>query len=145
MKKVLFVCTHNAGRSQMAEALLRDMCPRDFESHSAGMHPTTINPLATKVLAELGIDITHQRSKSVFDYIRTNESFDYIITLCDEAAQQHCPTFPGRAEKMHWSFPDPAALTGTEEQRLGRTRQIRDAIKQKLANWCAEMCVSESA
>ena len=129
----------------MAEALCRETCGDHFESHSAGMKPTAVNPVAIDVMFEIGLDISRQRSKSLFEFMSSNAKFDYVITLCDEAKGQKCPNVPGGAEYLRWSFPDPAAVEGTRGEQLQRTRQVRDAIKQKLTNWCAEMCVTESA
>ena len=142
LKKVLFICTHNSARSQMAEALCRQMCGDYFEIYSAGMKPGAVNPTAVEVMSEIGIDIGEQRSKSVFDFIQAKMKFTYVITLCDESIQ-HCPSFPGAPEPIDWSFPDPAGFTGTHEEIVRRMRKVRDMMKKRLVNWCAEMCVAE--
>ena len=113
--RVLFVCTGNSARSVMAEALLRHHGGVDFAVHSAGTEPKGINPLTLRVLAGAGIDAAWTRSKSVTEYL--GQSFDYVITVCDQA-RQSCPVFPGAHESLHWSYEDPAAAEGTDEQRM---------------------------
>lgn len=138
-QKVLFVCVHNSARSQMAEAWLNHFGGEQFEAESAGLSPGTLNPLVVKVMQEVGIDISHKKTRAVFDLFQTGQLFAYVITVCDETSAEKCPVFPGIAKRLHWSFPDPAALTGTEEEKLAKTREIRDLIKVKIANWCQEM------
>jgi arsenate reductase (thioredoxin) len=133
-KKVLFLCTHNSCRSQMAEGLLRDMAGNKFDVYSAGVNPTSVNPLAKKVMEEFGIDISGQQSKSVDEFL--DKGFDYVITVCDNA-RQTCPFFPGNHELLHWSFEDPAIALGSEEERLLMFRKIRDQLRdhiQRLIN-----------
>ena len=117
--RVLFVCTGNSARSLMGEALLRHSGGPAFEVHSAGTEPKGINPLTERVLDEAGIDHSWARSKSVNEYL--GRSFDYVITVCDQA-RQACPVFPGVHETLHWGYEDPAAVEGTEEQRLAAFR-----------------------
>jgi arsenate reductase (thioredoxin) len=119
--RVLFVCTGNSARSIMAEALLRHHGGDEFEVHSAGTEPRGINPLTRKVLAEAGIDASSARSKSVDEYL--GQSFDYVVTVCDEA-RQVCPVFPGVHESLHWGYEDPAEATGTEEEKLAVFRRV---------------------
>lgn len=140
-QKVLFVCVHNSARSQMAEAWLNHFGGEQFEAESAGLSPGTLNPLVVKVMQEVGIDISHKKTRAVFDLFQTGQLFAYVITVCDETSAEKCPVFPGITKRLHWSFPDPAALTGTEEKKLAKTREIRDLIKVKIANWCQEMGV----
>ena len=128
-KKVLFLCTGNSCRSQMAEGFLRRMAGDKFEVFSAGVKPTQVNPLAIKVMAEIGIDISKHRSKSAMEFI--GQQFDYVITVCDNA-KQTCPVFPGHYEKLHWSLEDPAEAKGSEEERLVVFRRIRDEIKNNV-------------
>ncbi len=128
MKKVLFLCTGNSCRSQMAEGFLRYMASEKFEVYSAGVKPTQLNPLATKVMAEVGIDISSHYSKSVQDFIK--QKFDLVITVCDNA-QQTCPLFPGQYRKLHWNIPDPSEFKGSETERLNFFRKVRDKIKEK--------------
>jgi arsenate reductase len=135
--RVLFVCIHNSARSQMAEALLNKTCGGSFTAESAGLEPGTLNPLAVEVLREIGIDISGKRTRNVDEVLKSGTRFDYIITVCDESSAAHCPSFPRGGKRLHWSFPDPASLTGTHEERLARTRELRDAIQRKMDSWCA--------
>jgi arsenate reductase len=137
-KKVLFVCIHNSARSQMAEAFLNQVCSDTFEAHSAGLEPGKLNPVVVEAMREAGIDISGNQTKSVVDMIKSGQLFTYVITVCDEASAERCPIFPGVATRLHWGFPDPSALQGTPEQKLARTREIRDIIKAKVQSWCAE-------
>jgi arsenate reductase len=129
MLKVLFLCTENACRSQMAEGLANHDLEGLVQAFSAGVRPSRVNPRAIEVMGELGIDISHQRSKSVYDL--KDEQFDLVITVCDNAAAQ-CPMFPGNAEILHISFTDPAKFTGTEEEILAGFRRVRDEMRAQL-------------
>ena len=129
MPKVLFLCTGNSVRSQMAEGLMRSLGLGLWEVKSGGLLPSYVHPLAIRVMEEIGIDISHQTSKSMEQFL--NEDFDYIITLCDHVAAI-CPTFPGQCKRLHWSLEDPAGAIGTIEQRLRVFRKIRDQIKGKI-------------
>ncbi|MDZ7266683.1 MAG: arsenate reductase ArsC [candidate division KSB1 bacterium] len=128
-QRVIFVCTHNSARSQMAEGLLRHLAGDRYEVYSAGTVATKVNPLAIKAMAEKGIDISHHTSDHIDKYMGI--AFDYVITVCDNA-KETCPYFPTNKTRWHWSFEDPAAATGTEEERLARFREIRDQIEQRL-------------
>jgi arsenate reductase len=139
-RNVLFVCIHNSARSQMAEGWLRHVCPNEFDVHSAGLEPGTLNPLAVEVMREAGVDISHHQTKSVTDMIRSGRLFSHVITVCDESSAERCPVFPGITTRLHWSFPDPSALTGTREERLEGTRRVRDVIRQQIEAWCQEVC-----
>lgn len=119
----------------MAEGLLRTLTNGQVKVASAGTAPSRVHPLAIKAMSELGIDISHQHSKHVREFLE--QPFDAVITVCDHAAEQ-CPVFPGRTERFHWSFPDPAAVEGTEEERLGAFRLVRDAIEKRLRIWVQE-------
>ena len=143
-QKVLVICVHNSARSQMAEAFLNDICGDHFEAHSAGLEPGTLNPIAVEAMREVGIDILHKGTQSVFDVFKSGELFVYVITVCDETSAERCPIFPGVTTRLHWSFPDPAALTGTREERLAGTREIRDQIRERIEMWCDEMCAVEA-
>lgn len=123
-ERVLFLCTGNSCRSQMAEGGLRELAGERFEASSAGTTPTRINPAAVRVMAEIGIDISDQRSKSVDEML--GEHFDYVVTVCDNA-REACPVFPS-GSKLHWSFDDPASAMGSEEERLEVFRRVRDEI-----------------
>lgn len=128
-KRVLILCTGNSARSQMAEGILRHMAGDEFEVASAGVAPSHVRPEAIKVMGELGIDISEHRSKSVDDFV--GQEFDYVITVCDNANEQ-CPVFPGKTQRIHWSFDDPAAVHGEDSVRLGVFRRVRDEIKARL-------------
>ena len=125
-QRVLFLCTHNSARSQMAEGLLRHLAGDRFEAFSAGTEATHVRPLAIRVMAELGIDIAGQESKTLDRYL--GEPFEAVITVCDQAAEA-CPVFPGAKRRLHWSFPDPSRATGSEEAQLAVYRQVRDDIQ----------------
>ena len=129
MERVLFLCTHNSARSQMAEGLLRSWAGDRFEAHSAGVEATEVRPLAVRAMAELGIDISGQTSKRVDVY--DGAEIDYAITVCEEA-EEACPYFPGSKATLHWSFDDPSAATGSEEERLQVFRRVRDEIGARI-------------
>ena len=144
-KKVLFVCIHNSARSQMAEAWLKHFCGEFFEAHSAGLEPGHLNPLVVEVMQEAGIDISFKKTQSVFDLIKQGKFFNYVITVCDEASAERCPIFPGAKTRLHWSFPDPSRTVGTKDEKLKQVREIRNRIKMRIQNWCAEECVGSSS
>lgn|SRR5574341_854262 len=127
-KRVLVICTGNVARSQMAEGLLRHLGGDRVEVFSGGLFPSYVRPNAITVMKEIGIDISRHRSKSINEFLDTQ--FDYVITVCDSAAQ-HCPTFPGQAERIHWSIPDPV-VTGNEEAQLEAFRAARDDLKSRI-------------
>lgn len=131
-KKVLFVCVHNSARSQMAEAFLNYLGENDFIAESAGLEPGKLNPYVVTVLKEIGIDISGKETNDVFSFYREGRIYDYVITVCDETAGERCPLFPGISERLHWSFEDPSALKGTDEEILLRVRIIRDKIKNQI-------------
>ncbi|MCX7598683.1 MAG: arsenate reductase ArsC [Armatimonadetes bacterium] len=134
--KVLFLCTGNSARSQMAEALARHLAGGQLEVFSAGTHPAgRVHPAAVKVMEELGIDISAARPKKVEDL--PVAEFDWVITVCDQASQE-CPLWLARGKKLHWSIPDPAAADGTEEQVLEAFRAARNDLKARLEAWLAE-------
>ena len=141
-RSVLFVCIHNSARSQMAEALLNERCPNDFLAESAGIEPGALNPLAVEAMREIGIDISHKATKSVFDLLKAGRSFEYVVTVCDESNAEQCPVFPGVATRLHWNFTDPSALQGSREERLRKTRLIRDQIRAQVDAWCAKSCAA---
>jgi len=123
--RVLFVCTGNSARSQMAQAILGRLGGADFDVHSAGTHPGGVNPLTIRALSGIGIDWSGARSKSVIEYL--DEPFDYVITVCDQA-REACPVFPGGHESIHWGFDDPAAAQGTDDERLAVFRRVMSEI-----------------
>lgn len=134
-KKVLFICVHNSARSQIAEAFLKQMAGDRFETESAGLEPGALNPLAVEVMQEIGIDISQNKTKSVFDFYKQGRQYDYVITVCDESQAAKCPIFPGVAKRLHWGFDDPSAFKGSPKERLEKARQVRDKIKQKITEW----------
>jgi arsenate reductase (thioredoxin) len=131
-QRVLILCTGNSARSQMAEGILRHVAGERFEVHSAGISPSQLRPEAVAVMREIGIDISNHQSKSVEEFI--DQEFDYIITVCDNA-NETCPAFPGEAKRIHWSFDDPAAAQGSDEQRLEAFRSSRNQIRDRLEQW----------
>jgi arsenate reductase len=133
--KVLFVCIHNSARSQMAEALLNQLAGDKFEATSAGLEKGTLNPLAVKVMAEIGIDISRNQTKDVFDFYKNGHRYNYVVTVCDAANSERCPIFPSVTQTLHWSFEDPSAFVGHEEEKLLKTRLVRDEIKQAIENF----------
>jgi len=145
MKKVLFVCIHNSARSQMAEAFLNRICPESFEANSAGLEPGTLNPLVVEAMQEIGIDISTHHTKSVEDILRSGIVFSHVITVCDGASAERCPVFPGAGQCLCWSFPDPSTLTGSHGERMERVREIRDAIRDAVQQWCNQMCAGKTA
>ncbi len=142
-QKVLFICIHNSARSQMAEELLRKMAGDRFEAASAGLEPGALNPLVVKALAEEGIDISGKETVSAFDLLKDGKFFTYVVTVCDETSAESCPIFPGTRERIHWGFPDPSTFTGSDEEKLERIREIRDAIKKRISDWVAEIDAGE--
>ncbi|MDQ3199033.1 MAG: arsenate reductase ArsC [Verrucomicrobiota bacterium] len=138
--KVLFICIHNSARSQMAEAWLNYTCGDFFEAQSAGLEEGTLNPLVVDAMAEVEVDISRKGTQMVFDVWKSGTLFAYVITVCDAASAEKCPIFPGPANRLHWGFPDPSALTGSREEKLIKVREIRDEIRQKIEAWCEEVC-----
>lgn len=130
--KILFVCVHNAARSQMAEAFLNLYGQGKIIAESAGIEKGTLNPLAVKVMDEVGIDISHQQTDSVFEFFLEQRFYSYVVTVCDQTNGQRCPIFPGISEMLHWSFEDPSGFEGTEEEQLAKTRVVRDQISTKV-------------
>jgi arsenate reductase (thioredoxin) len=134
MQRVLFLCTGNSARSQMAEAFLRKYGGDEFEAHSAGLEPKGMNPLTIQVMQEVGIEVSGQKSKGVGEYLG-KVLFQYLITVCDDA-DKNCPsTWPGISKREHWSFDDPAAFEGTDEVKLAKFREIRDQIETRIKEW----------
>jgi arsenate reductase (thioredoxin) len=130
--RVLFLCTHNSARSQMAEGFLRSMAGDRFEAGSAGTERTSVNPLAIRAMAELGIDIGHHTSK-LYESVM-HQPWDYVITVCDNA-KESCPLVPGSVKRLHWSFADPSQATGDDAQRIAVFREVRDQIRDCLTAW----------
>jgi len=134
-KTVLFICGHNSGRSQMAEAFLDDIAGDQIHVESAGLAPKPVNPLVVEVMEEIGFDLSKAKSDSVFEFFKEGRLYDYVITVCDETAAGQCPVFPGITKRLHWPFMDPEALTGNHEEKLEDLRGIRDQIREKVIDW----------
>jgi arsenate reductase (thioredoxin) len=143
--RVLFICVHNGGRSQMCEAFLKHYAGDRFAAQSAGLEPGVLNSLVVKAMAEIGIDISQNKTKSVFHVWKSGEVFQYVIAVCDKEAAEKCPIFPGLTKRLHWPFHDPSKVTGTYEQKLQKVREIRDEIASKIQDWLASLPVEQSA
>lgn len=130
--KVLFVCIHNSARSQMAEAFLNTLGEDKFSAESAGFEPGKLNPLVVKSMSEIGIDISKNKTKDVFEFYKNGRLFDYVITVCDETSGERCPVFHGNSKRLHWSFEDPSSFKGTEAEQLIKIAKVRNAIKNKV-------------
>ncbi len=141
-KKVLFICVHNSGRSQMAEAFLKQLGGDAFDVESAGLDPQPINPLVVEAMREKGFDLAGRTSQSVFDLFKQGRLYEYIITVCDEASEKQCPLFPGIVRRDHWPFPDPSTVDGDHEEKLQQVRDIRDAIEKAVTEWRDEVSAS---
>lgn len=139
MKKVLFLCVHNSARSQMAEAYLRKFGADRFQAESAGLEPGALNPFVVRALAEEGIDIAGKPTRDVFGIYKEGRSFDCVVTVCSKEAAERCPVFPGKVEHRHWPFDDPSKFTGTDEEVMARVRVVRDAIREKVLEFIAEI------
>lgn len=142
---VLFVCVHNSARSQMAEAFLKLKAGNRFRVESAGLEPGTVNPLVIDVMKEVGLDLTGQTAKSVFSLFKAGQTFTHVITVCDEASAERCPLFPGRINRLHWSFKDPSGFEGTREEKLARIREVREAIRQAVDAFVEQVLRSGAA
>lgn len=130
--KVLFVCIHNSARSQMAEKFLNEMAFESFEAESAGLEAGKLNPFVVKAMFELGLDISSNETKTVYEMLEQGRSYDYVITVCDKKAAEMCPVFPGAGKRLHWSFEDPSALEGDNDAKLALARKVRDQIKESV-------------
>jgi arsenate reductase len=138
-QRVLFVCIHNSARSQMAEAWLRNLAGERFEVESAGLEPGKLNPFVVQAMAQAGIDISHHQAKSVNELLSASKHFDYVIAVCDKETAERCPFFPGEGARLHWSFPDPSAASGNEENKLLIAMEVRDSIRTKIESWLTEL------
>jgi len=136
--RVLFVCVHNSARSQMAEAFLKKYGCELFEVESAGIEPGTLNPIVVEAMREISIDISKNKTKDVFEFLRQGKTFHYVVTVCDETSGERCPIFPGISQRLHWNFDDPSSFTGSQEQKLIRTREVRDSIKSKILEFLSD-------
>ena len=136
--RILFVCIHNFARSQMAEAFLTEYGGTHFQVESAGIEPGTMNPNVVTVMQEVGIDLSRKSTQGVFDLFRDGRLYNAVITVCDQEAAERCPIFPGKVKRIAWSFTDPSAFTGTPEEILQQTRQVRDEIEKKVIEFAKE-------
>lgn len=136
---VLFVCVHNSARSQMAEAFVNHFAGDKFFAESAGIEPGSLNQNVVKVMMEVGIDISKNKTKDVFEFLKAGKSFNYVITVCEREAAEKCPIFPGISKRVEWSFKDPSKLQGSQDEILEKTREIRDEIKQQILNWIDDL------
>ena len=127
----------------MAEAFLNKLGGDRFEAESAGLEPGTLNPVVVEAMREAGMDISGKKTRSAFDLYKNGQLFNYVITVCDEAGAERCPVFPGHTKRLHWSFPDPSAIEGSYEEKLQKTRIIRDSIRTKIIEWLGEIRVSK--
>jgi len=134
-QRVLFVCIHNSARSQMAEELLRKLAGDKFEVESAGIEPGKLNPVVVEVLKEIGINISGKMTRAVLDCVKSGKLYNYVITVCDETSAERCPIFPGSALRLHWSFTDPSKFEGSCEEKIAKTRTVREEIRQKIEGW----------
>ena len=130
--KVLFVCVHNSARSQMAEAFLNQLGGELFFAESAGFEPGVLNPVVVEAMKEIGLDLSKNATKSVFDFFKQGRMFHFVIAVCDGANAERCPIFPGITRRLGWSFEDPASFEGTHDEKLARTRIVRDKIKSEV-------------
>ncbi len=135
--KVLFLCTHNSARSQMAEAFLRKFAGDRFDAYSAGFQPTEIHPFTKRVMEEIGFDMSGHQAKPVKQFLGQTV-FTYLITVC-QRHEAECPTFPGISIRLDWSFEDPDAFNGTEEEKLNKFREIRDKIREQIESWLKQV------
>ena len=138
MTKVLFLCVHNSARSQMAEAFLKKHGGGRFEVESAGLEPGKLNPYGVRAMAEVGIDIAGNPTKSVFDLFDAKKVFQVVVTVCSKEAAERCPIFPGLAERHHWPFDDPSSFKGTDEEIMARVRSVRDEIEDAVMTFIKE-------
>ena len=139
MIKVLFVCVHNSARSQIAEAFLNDLGKDKFFAESAGLEAGILNPLVVESMKEIGYDISNNKTKSVFDFYKQGKFYSYVITVCDQKAAEKCPLFPGKVQRLHWSFDDPSSFTGTDKEKLIKIGKVRDEIKEKIIGFISSL------
>jgi len=138
MPKVLFVCTHNSARSQMAEAYLKKFAGDRFEVESAGLEAGNLNPYVVRALREEGIDISGHPTQDVFALLKKGRFYNFVIAVCSKEAADRCPIFPGRAKRMVWFYPDPSTFTGSDDEIMAQVRQVRDAIRERVHQFAQE-------
>ena len=141
--KVLFLCVQNSARSQMAEAWLNHLCGEFFEAQSAGFEPGRLNPLVIEAMAEVGIDISANKTKSVFELFKRGAFFGYVIGVCDRRAMEKCPIFPAPVKRIDWDFADPLKPSVSAGNQMDAVREVRDRIRAKIEEWCAEYCPAQ--
>ena len=141
--KVLFLCVQNSARSQMAEAWLNHLCGEFFEAQSAGFEPGRLNPLVIEAMAEVGIDISANKTKSVFELFKRGAFFGYVIGVCDRRAMEKCPIFPAPVNRIDWDFTDPLKPSASAGNQMDAVREVRDGIRAKVEEWCAEYCPAQ--
>ncbi len=139
MPRVLFVCTHNSARSQMAEAYLRKLGGGKFEVESAGLEAGKLNPYVVRALQEEGIDISGKQTNDVFEFFKQGRYYNYVIAVCSKEAADRCPIFPGRSVRLQWSYPDPSTFTGSDEEVMRQVREVRDSIREKVKEFVASV------
>ena len=137
--KVLFICVRNSGRSQIAEAYLKKIGGDRFEVESAGYKPEPINDLVLKVMAEDGFDLSDKKPQSAWDLFKEGRLYKYVITVCDRAHEEECPIFPRPYVQLHWPYPDPESFTGTQEEKLEQTRNLRDLIRKRVEQFVEDI------
>lgn len=137
--KVLFICVHNSGRSQMAAAFLNALAGDRFEAESAGFDPTRIYPLVVTAMQEIGMDLSKKQTQSVFKLYQEGKLFDYVITVCEESAENQCPMFPGVTRRLNWPFDNPEAFEGTYEEKLNQVKRVRDEIRARIESWVQQL------
>lgn len=139
-ERVLFICTKNSARSPMAEAWLNRLCGDAFEAESAGFEAGALNPFVVQAMAEVDIDISGKKPQALFDVVRAGQPYRFVISVCDKSAAERCPIFPGVTTRLDWSFPDPSAIEGADDEKLQTARNVRDMIRERIVAWCGEMC-----
>jgi len=138
-KREFIICVHNSARSQMAEAFLNKLAGDKFKAESAGLEPGKLNPVVVEAMKEIGIDIANNKTKSVFEFYKRGETYSYVIAVCSKEAQERCPVFPGAGKRLHWFFDDPSSFEGSFDEKLKRTKVIRDQIKTKIEEFIQEL------
>ena len=133
--RILFICTHNSGRSQMAEAFMNTLAGDRFHAESAGMEPQLIQPLVIQAMKEVGIDISGMHSDSVFQFFKEGRTYSYVITVCENELEENCPMFPGIQIRIFSGFEDPSKFEGSDEEKLEKIRRVRDQIKARVEKW----------
>jgi arsenate reductase len=143
-QRVLFICVHNSGRSQMAEAFLNALAGDRFIAESAGLKPTRIHPLVVEVMNEAGLDLSPNTADSVFECYKEGRLYDYVITVCRESVENQCPMFPGIARRLNWPFDNPEDFRGTHEEKLVQVRRVRDEIRKAIETWVGEAATART-